>query len=200
MNKIRHYNHSKVNNTSYRKDSVTWQVGSMNYSEHFTQAYSPLSDEQPDFTGARERTWYLLNRAYQNIYGMNMPSEPQYQQTLFNAALHLMLDKRARGLSEKQLLTTFEDIIRISDEHHREATKHLSRAGNPVYLRETALDKAMEHQKYMQALEEITPASKIRSVRTEHTGRVERPGAMKHVEVVELTCQQLALTLEEKKA
>lgn len=148
-----------------------------------------------DFSGLRERTHYLIHRAYQNIYGLTMPADENYQQTLFNAALQLIQDPRASNLSEKILLKAFEDIIRISDEHTREARKHLSRASNPVYLRETALDNALEQQNYLQALDTLTPPSEVRALKTEHTGRLYRHGTMQRAEVVEIAYQNLMTTL-----
>jgi len=144
----------------------------------------------------RERAHYLITRAYQNLYGQSLPDDAEYQHMLCNAAWQLIQDTRAQSMSDKLLLKAFEDIIRISDEHAREARKHLSRASNPVYLREMALDNALEHQKYLQALDEIMPQSQVRVVKAEHSGRVHRHGRMEHTEVVEVTCQQLAATLE----
>ncbi len=162
---------------------------------------SPSFYQEHDFDGLRERTWYLLNRAYQNIYGLNIPSDPPYQQTIFNAAIQLMRDQRARHLNEKFLLQAFEDIIRISDEHHRQAQKHVSRASNAVYLRETALDNILEHQKYIAALEELMPHNTVRSWRMEHSGRLHydmtaHTGAG---DVIDLSVEQLAFTLDKAK-
>lgn len=156
-------------------------------------------DSPHDYDGMRERTWYLINRAYQNLYGLSMPGDPPYQQAIFNAALQLMRDARSQTLDSKLLLQAFEDIIRISDEHYRQAQKHLSRASNSVYLRETALDNILEHQKYIAALEELMPESTVRSWRMEHTGRVQHPTAVQPSDVVEITIEQLAVTLESMK-
>lgn len=160
--------------------------------------HTAYSSNNHDFDGKREHTWYLMNRAYQNLYGLSMPGDPHYQQTIFNAALQLIRDHRCTSLSEKFLLQAIEDIIRISDEHHRQAQKHLSRASNPVYLRETALDNIMEHQKYITALEELMPESTVRSWRMEHSGRVEYASPTSG-EVVELAVEHLAATLEAQK-
>lgn len=164
-----------------------------------TNAASAARQESlaPNMSDSKERAWFLINRAYQNIYGMALPSDPIYQQTIFNAAYPVMIDRRARSMNEKLLLRTFEDIIRISDEHHREAQKHLAKASNAVYLRETALDKAVEHQKYLAALEELMPTPHV-SGHSLLSGRVQRPGGILHAEVVEIACQQLASTMDSK--
>lgn len=164
-----------------------------------TNASTPIKHESfaPDLSDTKERSWFLINRAYQNIYGMAMPADPIYQQTIFNAAYPVMTDRRARTMNEKLLLRTFEDIIRISDEHHREAQKHLAKANNAVYLRETALDKAVEHQKYLQALEELMPTSQV-SGHSQLSGRIHRPGGILHAEVVQIACQQLASAMDSK--
>lgn len=143
---------------------------------------------------------YLVARAYQNIYGMSLPDDLPYQQTLINAATQLRHDPRAARMDDRALLHAFEDIIRISDEHHAQAQKHHSRASNPVYLRETALDNALEHQKYLKALHEIMPENRISTGLAYDAGRLERskriapslPNAMDTI------CQQLAFTLSVK--
>lgn len=161
---------------------------------------SSQTHKTPDFTGTREQVWYLINRAYQNIYGMNMPAEWEYQHTIYSAAFQMYNDSRVRGMSEKQMLKAFEDVIRICDAHHREAQQHISRATNPVYLREMALDNAMEQQKYMTAVNELLPKSHVKSMRIEHTGRVygTRESDQPTASVMDAAYQQLAFTLDKK--
>lgn len=148
----------------------------------------------------RERAWYLISRAYQNLYGQAMPADEDYRHTLCHAAYQLMLDPRAEQMNDKALLQAFEDIIRISDEHTREARKHLSRASNPVYLREMALDNALEQQKYLHAISELMPQNEVRVARAEHTGRLHRQGALIASEVTALTCRQLVEVIEQEPA
>lgn len=158
------------------------------------------SPHSPTDRHEREQTWFIINRAYQNIYGMNLAADPGYQQIIFDAALNLRRDPRSANLDEKSLLNAVEDIIRISDEHHRLANKHMSRASNPVYLRETAIDNIIEKQKYLQAVGEIIPNSEVTAGCqldgcTELDGRVRRLERRKpsSSEIMELAYQQLAL-------
>ncbi len=188
------FNYSKQITTTMgvRVQPASEQMADM----HYTSISSMRQGvSEADFLYMKEQTWYLIGRAYQNIYGMNMPSDAQYQQTLLNAAMQLRMDERAASMGERDLLHAFEDIIRISDEHYREAQQHMSRASNPVYLRETALDNALEHQKYLSALEELMPKSKVGGVCAQHTGRVYRSTSVSRRETEEITFHQLALTL-----
>lgn len=152
----------------------------------------------PELSGLRERVWYLVSRAYQNLYGQSMPADEEYRHTLCHAALQLMQDERAIGMTDKALLQAFEDIIRISDEHTREARRHLSRASNPVYLREMALDKALEKKKYLAAIDELMPQNEVRTIRAEHTGTLYRHAGMVASDVTTIACQQLSITLEKQ--
>ncbi len=200
MSKIRLY----INPTSDDQTSQAFHsegAASKKWLANMTQAnilsHAVHDSFAPDLSNTRERAWFLINRAYQNIYGMAIPSDPIYQQTIFNAAYPVMTDRRARTMNEKLLLRTFEDIIRISDEHHRESQKHLAKASNSLYLRETALDKAVEHQKYLAALEELMPTSQV-SGNNQLSGRIHRPGGILHAEVVQIACQQLANAMDNK--
>jgi hypothetical protein len=151
-----------------------------------------------DFTSSHStadaQTDYMLERAYRNIYGASLPRDEAYVRPLHYAARQLMRDPRARSLTARELLSVIEDMIRISDEHHERARKHLARASNPVYLRETALDKALEDRRYHEALTEILPGTKMKA---KDEGRLQshRPQTkMTSAEMMELAYQQLALT------
>lgn len=159
----------------------------------------------------RDHVWFLINRAYQNIYGMNLPANPDYQKSVFDAALSLLQDPRSKTLDEKILMQACEDIIRVSDEHHRLAKKHASRASNPVYLRETVLDNAFEKQKYLRAIGDIMPKPSVKTgsysgtanaeeASTDLEGRLQEKAAIRQrrsSEIMELAYQQLALSIRD---
>lgn len=192
------FNYSKVTQTAVTHPTSTKNGQAKHMQHHSLDAANTLHKQgvsESDYLHIKEQTWYLIGRAYQNIYGLSMPADPQYQQVIFNAAIQLRMDERASRMGERDLLHAFEDIIRISDEHYREAQQHLSRASNPVYLRETALDKALEHQKYLSALEELMPKSKVAGgMRVQHSGRVYRAVSSTHG-TEDMSHFQLALSL-----
>ena len=143
----------------------------------------------------REHIWFIINRAYQNIYGLNLPTCSDYQKTIFDAALSVYNDDRSDSFSDKGFIQLCEDIIRISDEHSRLSRRHLSRASNPVYLRETALDNALESQKYMKAIGATAPASTIMQAHEVHE-RISRKNPAKRptsADMMELAYQQLSI-------
>lgn len=161
-------------------------------------AHSPQDQHE------REQTWFMINRAYQNIYGLNLPADATYQRTIFDAALALRRDARCATITDKMLLEAVEDIIRISDEHHNRARKHLARASNPVYLRETAMDNIVEKQKYLQAIGQFKPDSSVKvgctgSQCTALDGRISRmQRRLSSSEMMELAYQQLAFNTTNK--
>lgn len=160
-----------------------------------------LSSPQQHHSGSsleaqeREQIWFVINRAYQNIYGLNLPNIPSYQKTIFDTVASLRKDPRAQSYNDKAFMQICEDIIRISDEHARLALKHQSRASNPVYLRETALDNAIEKEKYLQAIGASKPSSKIVSA-SEKSSRLGTRSAqpISSAEIMEIAYQQLSLT------
>lgn len=194
MNQIILYSSAKQEKTvGHYADKTFWQVERMQHNNFPSDVHHKGLSEK-DYINIKEQTWFLVSRAYQNIYGITMPNDPHYQQTLFNAAMSLRMDDRANSMNERELLHVFEDIIRISDEHQREAQQHMAKASNAIYLREMALDNALESQKYLQALHEIMPESKAGGVR--HTGRLRRTGgAATMAEMVDANLDQLAADL-----
>jgi hypothetical protein len=83
----------------------------------------------------------LADRAYHNLRGMPLASaEPQWAAAIGAAALQLCLDVRVQGLSPRELIQLFENVILVSEEHLHEARRHAAMAQNVFYLKETALD------------------------------------------------------------
>jgi hypothetical protein len=83
----------------------------------------------------------LLARAYFNIHGQNITSANQsWGASLSAACMQLCLDARVSSLSTREVVHLFENVIRISEEHLREARRHAAMASNVFYLKETALD------------------------------------------------------------
>lgn len=191
MNQIPLYSSPKAKQSiGCYADKTFWQVERM-HNSHFPSDVHHKGLSEQEYVIIKEQTWFLVSRAYQNIYGLNIPTDPHYQQTLLNAAMGLRLDNRAKYMSERDLLHVFEDIIRISDEHQREAQQHLSKASNAVYLREMALDNALESQKYMKALHELMPNSTAAGVR--HTGRLRRTGGASTADVLDLSLKHMSM-------
>ncbi|MFZ4542356.1 MAG: hypothetical protein ACOYNL_11305 [Rickettsiales bacterium] len=116
----------------------------------------------------------LLARAYHNIHGQNFANaDPAWARSITAAGLQLSLDERVRSLSPRETIQLFENVIRISEEHLREARRHAAMANNVFYLKETALDasiissgEAVYHSAEPMVLGGSTVA---------HSGRVEVP-------------------------
>lgn len=89
----------------------------------------------------------LVNRAYFNLHGVALAmAEPAWAAAITAAAVQLCLDERVHQLSVRELVHLFENIIRVSEEHLREARRHAAMANNVFYLKETALDAILtEH-------------------------------------------------------
>lgn len=86
----------------------------------------------------------LVNRAYFNLHGVSIANaDQQWVGAVIAAAMQLCLDARVRELNTRELLHLFENVIRISEEHLREARRHAAMASNVFYLKETALDAAV---------------------------------------------------------
>ena len=115
----------------------------------------------------------LLARAYFNIHGTHISqAEPHWASSIHNAALQLCLDARVATLTVRELVHLFENIIRISEEHLREARRHTAMSSNVFYLKETALDAALieSHDADFHA-----PSPRVVGINMAHTGRVDVP-------------------------
>ena len=167
----------------------------MTFPHGFTPRNTAANTAESGSTTESEQLWFIINRAYQNIYGLNLPSCNDYQKTIFDAALALRRDARSQLFSDKAFIQICEDIIRISDEHARLARQHQSRASNPVYLRETALDNAIEKQNHKQAIGAHQPVSTVMQA-SESSQRLsfKSEGRMSSAEVMELAYQQLSIS------
>ncbi len=89
----------------------------------------------------KARVVELLSRAYYNIHGNPLiTADPAWVNSITATCLQLCLDARAYKLSPRDLVHLFENVIRISEEHLREARRHAAMASNVFYLKETALD------------------------------------------------------------
>lgn len=89
----------------------------------------------------KARVLELLSRAYHNIHGNPlMAADPAWVNSMTATSLQLSLDERVSNLSPRELVHLFENVIRISEEHLREARRHAAMASNVFYLKETALD------------------------------------------------------------
>ncbi len=83
----------------------------------------------------------LVGRAYYNIHNAELSTaDSQWANAIVASALHICMDTRVQQKSTRELVHLFEDIIRVSEEHLREARRHASMATNAFYLRETVLD------------------------------------------------------------
>lgn len=115
----------------------------------------------------------LLNRAYYNLHASTIASaDPQWAAAINGAALQLCLDARVQSLSVREVIHLFENVIRISEEHLREARRHTAMASNVFYLKETSLDAVLgevEEPHFHAASTTIFGTSRA------HSGRVELP-------------------------
>lgn len=86
----------------------------------------------------------LVSRAYDNLHGKSLNSaDATWTTAIIAAGLQICLDERAKNATPRELVQLFENIIRVSEEHYREARRHAAMAGNVFYLKETALDAAL---------------------------------------------------------
>lgn len=115
----------------------------------------------------------LLARAYFNIHGTHISSaDPQWAASIHGAALQLCLDARVTALSVRELIHLFENVIRISEEHLREARRHTAMASNVFYLKETSLDAVLVET------DDIgfnAASTRVIGVNMSHSGRLEVP-------------------------
>ena len=113
----------------------------------------------------------LLNRAYFNLHGTAITgADPLWVSAIMGAALQLCLDARVESLTVRELIHLFENIIRVSEEHIREARRHTAMASNVFYLKETALDALLGDE---DADEFNTASTTIFSTSRAHSGRVD---------------------------
>jgi hypothetical protein len=89
----------------------------------------------------------LVGRAYFNIHAQPISNaDIQWSGAVIAACLQLSLDERAQTLPTRELIHLFENVIRVSEEHLREARRHAAMASNVFYLKETALDATLFEQ------------------------------------------------------
>lgn len=119
----------------------------------------------------------LLARAYFNIHGQNIQhADTQWVTSMSAACLQLCLDDRVRTLSPREMVQLFENVVRISEEHLREARRHAAMATNVFYLKETALDAVAVSSS--EATYHAVATTIFGGAGTAHTGRVDvvKPG------------------------
>jgi hypothetical protein len=111
----------------------------------------------------------LVGRAYFNLHNTQFThAENGWANAIVAAALQLCMDSRVQKLSTRELIHLFENMIRISEEHLREAKRHAAMASNVFYLKETALDAAMHEHDEISAFHHA--ATTVMGLA--HTGRV----------------------------
>lgn len=124
----------------------------------------------------KNRVTELLSRAFFNLHGKSlMSADPSWITSIVAVGMQLCLDERVRDLSPRELIHLFENVIRVSEEHLREAHRHAAMACNVFYLKETALDAVIVETR------EVTyhaVATTILGGELAHSGRVEvvKPG------------------------
>ena len=115
----------------------------------------------------------LLNRAYFNLHAISLSAaDPQWVSAITGAALQLCLDSRVEALTTRERLHLLENVIRISEEHLREARRHTAMASNVFYLKETSLDAVLvesDHPAFNAANTTVFAGARA------HTGRVDVP-------------------------
>lgn len=116
----------------------------------------------------------LLSRAYYNIHGQNLTSaEPSWVNSITATAMQLSLHAHVVQLTPRDTVHLFEHMIRISEEHLREARRHAAMACNVFYLKETALDAITmdEHEATFHAV----ATTILGGTNAAHSGRVDVP-------------------------
>ena len=113
----------------------------------------------------------LVNRAYFNLHNMPLgAADGQWASAITAAAMQLCLDSRVQELTTRELIHLFENVIRVSEEHLREAKRHAAMASNVFYLKETALDAVLTDQAASD-FNHATPT--VVGMHGVHTGRVQ---------------------------
>jgi methylphosphotriester-DNA--protein-cysteine methyltransferase len=110
----------------------------------------------------------LVDRAYFNLHNQSLATaDSQWANAIIATALQLCMDARVAEFSQRDLVHLFENIIRISEEHLREARRHAAMANNVFYLKETALDASLTLQSAFNDTQ-----STVVGMPVSHTGRV----------------------------
>jgi hypothetical protein len=119
----------------------------------------------------------LVTRAYHNIHGVALATaDQQWANTIIAACMQLCMEDRAQNLNSRELIQLFQNVIRISEEHLREAKRHTAMASNVFYLKETALDSSLYEQvqsaSYQRAITTVLVGNMLA-----HSGRVKNTPA-----------------------
>ena len=89
----------------------------------------------------------LVNRAYFNLHNTALANaEKQWSSAILASAIQLCMDPRVQKMTTRELIHMFENVIRVSEEHLREARRHAAMASNVFYLKETALDSVLHDE------------------------------------------------------
>lgn len=116
----------------------------------------------------------LLNRAYFNLHAAALTTaDPQWVAAMTATAFQLCLDARVQPLSPRERVQLFENVVRISEEHQREARRHAAMAANVFYLKETSLDAILVETQ--EAAYHPAPTKVFSGRSAAHTGRVDVP-------------------------
>ncbi len=119
----------------------------------------------------------LLGRAYFNLHGQSLAmADISWVNSITAVCLQLCLDARVQNMSPREQVQLFENVIRISEEHLREARRHAAMAANVFYLKETALDAVVVDTR--EATYHAVATTIFGGGNAAHTGRVEvaKPG------------------------
>ncbi len=143
--------------------------------QEFSLAFSRVSRSaiaaNPEF---KARVLELLSRAYHNLHGLSFThADPTWASSITATALQLSLDERVRNLSPRELIHLLENVIRVSEEHLKEARRHTAMASNVFYLKETALDAIVTDS--CEATYHAVATTILGGSTTAHSGRVEAP-------------------------
>lgn len=146
--------------------------------QEFSLAFSRVS-RSAIATNSELRTYAgeLLARAYFNLHAQSLHlADATWVNSITTACLQLCLDARVHALSTREKIQLFENVIRISEEHLREAHRHAAMAANVFYLKETALDAVTIDTREATYHAVVTTVLGGESVA--HSGRleVEKPG------------------------
>lgn len=114
----------------------------------------------------------LVARAYYNLHALPLSAaDVAWAATIVAAGLQLTLDERVAGMNPRELIHLFENLIRVSEEHLREARRHAAMAANVFYLKETSLDAALLDRRDAPAHDAVTT---VLSAAVAHSGRLSK--------------------------
>lgn len=118
------------------------QVG---YMQEFSVAFGRVSraafSANAEF---KDNVTDLVSRAYFNLHNTSLSNaDKPWANAIVASALQLCMDSRVQRLAPRELVHLFENVIRVSEEHLREAKRHAAMSSNVFYLKETALDYAL---------------------------------------------------------